>query len=45
MDRERIEKLSKLYSATCHQKYWSLRNAIRFSRIFLKSAFWAAVSA
>src|SRR5437868_11174174 len=43
--RVRIMKPSKVYSATCHQRYSSLRNACIESRTFLYSAFDAAVSA
>ena len=43
--RMRIMKLSKLYSATCHQRYWSPRKATTLSWIFLKSALVAEISA
>ena len=31
LPRELIMKLSKLYSATCHHRYWSVRNAAMLS--------------
>ena len=43
--RERIMKLSKLYSATCHQVYWSPRKATMLSYSLLKPGLLAAVSA
>src|SRR3984957_6601436 len=42
--RERIMKLSKVYSATCHHRYWSERYACIASIDFLKSAFFAEIS-
>jgi hypothetical protein len=41
----RIMNVSKPYSATCHHKYWSARNADTASKALLKSVFLAEVSA
>src|SRR6476620_5487550 len=43
--RLRIMKVSKPYSATCHHRYASARNAFIESSTFLKSALVAEVSA
>src|SRR3979411_433468 len=43
--RERIMKLSKVYSATCHHRYWSERYACIASLDFLNSGFFADISA
>src|SRR3954462_2994201 len=43
--RERIMKLSKVYSATCHHRYSSERYACMASTDFLKSGFVAEMSA
>jgi len=43
--RARIMKASKVNSATCHHRYCSERVACIASMIFLKSAFFALISA